>query len=191
MTSCAGCASERRATTETCEPLPASGKASFLTRVSAGKQFSTSIRVLPADAFILALLLLRAELWTDVGQINHVGTIAKALDRFLELGRTLGDDDDLGAVERVLDRLLHQAGDVRNRVLDVGLVRPVNACERDLAVVDRHAVALADHRFDQFGRRALAQVVGARFEAEPEHGPLLLPRLLPEPVRLIDLVAVA
>src|SRR4051812_8727207 len=124
MTSCAGCPSERSATTETWYPLLASVKASFLTRVSAGKQFSTSIRVLPADAFILALLLLRAELWTDVGQINHVGTVAKALDRFLELGRTLGDDDDFGAVERVLDRLLHQAGDVRNRVLDVGLVRP-------------------------------------------------------------------
>src|SRR5437762_6733642 len=108
MTSCAGCPSERSATTETWYPLLASVKASFLTRVSAGKQFSTSIRVLPADAFIAALLL-GTQLRTDVGEIDDVRAVAEALDRVLEFGRFFRDDDDFRAVERALDRLFHQA----------------------------------------------------------------------------------
>ena len=68
----------------------------------------------------------------------------------------------------VLGARLQQFAEVRNRFLDVALVGADQPGQADLRIVDGQSQSLADQPLGQRDERALAQVVGARLEAQPE-----------------------
>ena len=68
--------------------------------------------------------------------------------------------------------------EVRDAVVDVVAVGAEQARDGHVPVVDQQLVALADQPLDERDHRALAQVVGAGLERQPEHADPALARLL-------------
>ena len=78
-----------------------------------------------------------------------------------------------------------------NLPVDVLLVGANQAGEGDILVVDAKLVAFAKERFRQDDNRALAQIVGARLEAESEEADPLLAAVDDLFERMLDLKLVA
>src|SRR3989442_5610495 len=139
--------------TLTLKPFATSVNASFRTRGSAGKQFSTNINTLPAYSFIIALLL--ACIRQHAHEIDDAMAVVEASERLLELRGPLRDDNHFGTVHRAVNRCLHQARNVRDCLLDVGSVRAEKPSQRHLAVVNGDLMPFADQDLNQFRNRAL------------------------------------
>src|SRR5437667_5317054 len=97
----------RSAMTLTLKPFAASVNASFRTRVSAGKQFSTNISTLPAYSFIVPLLV--AGIRQHAHEIDDAMAVVEASERLLEFRGPLRDDNHFGTVNRAVNRRFHQA----------------------------------------------------------------------------------
>ena len=91
-----------------------------------------------------------------------------------ELRRLVADTMTSDVVDDLVERVAQQRGEVRDLPLDVVLVRPDQPRHRDVPIVDLQRAALAEQRLGQDDDRALAQVVGARLEAEAEQADSLL-----------------
>src|SRR6476620_3946285 len=178
------------AMTLTWNPSLCSVNASLRTRESAGKQFSTSMTTLPADAFIV-LPVLHCVRIRRLDEVDHNVTVAHAREPFFDLGRPLSHENDVGIGYGVVQRLPHQPGNVRNGLIDVPKVRSMKPRQRDVFVVDRDVEPLADQHLDELGGRALAQVVRPDLEGQTEDRYALLPCLLDHPEGFFDLVPVA
>ena len=94
---------------------------------------------------------------------------AGALGHRLERRVVVADHQGAGVVEHLVDAGHHQVGDVRDLVEDVALVGAHQLGQVDVGVVDADLVALADQPLHDLDHGALAQVVGAGLEGEPEH----------------------
>src|SRR5688500_5871130 len=93
--------SPRSATTLTLTPLATSVPASLRTRVSLGNLFSTSIRTLPADAFICLFIPAFSE---GADEVDNVPSVDGAHKLILQLRTFLGQDDDFRAVQGAFQR---------------------------------------------------------------------------------------
>ena len=121
-------------------PSRSSGASSWqMSRVRIGRES------LPADAAIVGLQKRSADRQPDEIHDDLIGPAA--VDRLGEFRRLGPDDDDLGLVDDLLDRVAEQRGEVRDLLLDVLLVRADEPRERDVLVVDAEAAPLAEQRF--------------------------------------------
>src|SRR5919109_1273198 len=94
-----------------------------------------------------------------------------------KLRSRIADDDDLRVLEHRIDALDEQAGDVGDSMKYVVTVRSVDLGHVDVAVVDPDVETLADESLGELDHRALAEIVGAGFEADAEDSDLAIPRV--------------
>src|SRR3989441_1479490 len=144
---------------------------------------------LPANPSIVSLKQRRVNRQPD--EVNDDLVRARPRQCFRELGRLIADDDDLGLVDEVVDGVAEQRRKMWNLFLDVFLVRADQFREKHILVVDAELASLAEQLLGEDDDRALAQVVGARLEAETEQADLLLARFHDLVERLLDLQLVA
>ena len=95
--------------------------------------------------------------WLGVVQRAHVLRIA------------IADDDHLAVLQQVIGRLGQDRDDMRDLLLDVCAVRPVQVGVGDVRIVHPDVIAAADEALHQRDQRALAQVIGAGLGAQADH----------------------
>src|SRR3546814_89734 len=145
-------------------------------------------RRIPVDAVIPVLHR------PQLGDPNHIDDFLPGFEPPRDLakrGIARADDDQLGEVDDLVDRIGHEAADVRYHPLDVFAVPSQEPRHADIRVEQLQAVPLAQQAFDQLDQGALAKIVRARLEAEPENADLLRAFLDDAARRTFDLVVVA
>src|SRR2546426_1165320 len=158
-------------------------------RSSSARTIGAFSLALPANPSIVSLKQRRVNRQPD--EVNDDLVRARPRQCFRELGRLIADDDDLGLVDEVVDGVAEQRRKMWNLFLDVFLVRADQFREKHILVVDAELASLAEQLLGEDDDRALAQVVGARLEAETEQADLLLARFHDLVERLLDLQLVA
>ena len=106
-------------------------------------------------------------------------------------GRVPGPDQaHLGVLEHLVDGVREQLREVRQPGLDVLAVRAEQPGEAHVGVVDPQVVPLAEEPLRQLDERALAEVVGAGFEGQPEQAHPALAGALDQLHRALQMVGV-
>src|SRR4029453_18920718 len=123
-------------------------------------------RGLPADAIVAVPIAASVD---DADEVDDPLPGPRALGDGPERRVVVGDHQGPGVVEDLLDARHHQVGDVGDLVEDLALVGADQLGQVDVGVVDPDLVALADQPLHHLDHGALAQVVGARLEGQPQH----------------------
>src|ERR1051325_5619664 len=140
--------------TETSYPARASVLASCQTRRSKGTgRFSTTMRTrrLPGDAMIAFVVVGMR----DAHEVDQRLTVAQSFRDAPELTIVRADDDRIGKREHLIDRLHHQARNMRDAVQNIIAIRADQLRELDVFVVELQLIALADQTLDHLHHRAL------------------------------------